>query len=148
MINIKTIEVLKKAGYTMSDIRNTVNEAEKTGSAQIGGWVVRYNEKGDMIVLHPSHNGIYIGDYTAHLHFEKTLAYTVKNTFFTKAKYGELAEVLKRCDADKNENGILCECPACDFERRKKQVEKLGYKISISNYDRCSGFDNCKFVIF
>lgn len=148
MINIKVVEVLKKQGYDMANIKAVLNEAEERGESFLDGWCVRYNSKGEMIILHPDSCGIYIGDYSAALHFERTLSFTYGNVGFHNAKHSELKRILSLLSEHKTNGYILCECCACDYERRKKQVEKIGYKVYKSNIQKCSSdISTCKFLI-
>lgn len=147
MINIKTVEVLKKQGYDMADIKAVLNKAGANGEAYLDGWCIRYNKKGDMIVLHPSHNGIYIGDYNTHLIFQKNLSFSYANIGFSQAKHGELERVLTLLSKHSDTECIYCECPACDYNRRVKQVEKLGYRVLKTNIDKVEGISPCHFLI-
>ncbi len=147
MINIKTVEVLKKHGYDMADIKTALNTAESTGESYLDGWCIRYNKKGEMIILHPSHNGIYIGDYNTHLIFQKNLSFSYSNVSFCQAKHGELERVLTLLSKHTDTQCIYCECPACDYNRRVKQIEKLGYHVLKSNIDKVDGISSCHFLI-
>lgn len=148
MINIKTIEVLKKHGYAMADIKAALDQAEKLGEYFLDGWCIRYNSNNDMIILHPARCGIYIGDFAATIHFERSLTFSYGNIGFHKAKYSELEKILSVLSARKTNGYILCECYACDFQRRKKQVEKLGYEIHKSNIEKCDTDTSvCNFLI-
>lgn len=40
MINIKVIEVLKKQGYDMTNIKTVLNEAEESGESFLNGWCI------------------------------------------------------------------------------------------------------------
>lgn len=148
MINVKTVEVLKKKGFQMPDIIKTVNEAEKNGEAVLGGYVVRFNAAGEMIVLHPSWCGIFSGDYDAHIIFQKNISYSCGRFGFIPAKHGDLEKVLENCRKNSATEEILCECCADSFSRRCKQVERLGYKVIKSNISACDrSWATCYFII-
>ncbi len=147
MINIKTVEVLKKQGYDMADIKVALNEAETIGESYLDGWCIRYNKSGSMILLHPNHNGIYAGDYNTHLIFQKNLSFSYANIGFHQAKHGELEKVLTLLSTHSDTDCIYCECPACDYNRRIKQVEKLGYRVIKTNIDKVEGISSCHFLI-
>ena len=145
--SFKTVQILTKNGFAMPEIMQTIRTAEKDGEANLSGWVVRYNADGQMIVIHPSWCGIYTGDYSAHIIFQKNISYTAGHFGFTPAKHRDLAEVLDRC---KQYGGaeILCECCADSFQRRCKAVEKLGFKVLRSNISACEhNWSTCYFVI-
>ena len=95
--SFKTVQFLTKNGFAMPEIMQTIRTAEKDGEANLSGWVVRYNADGEMIVIHPSWCGIYTGDYSAHIIFQKNISYTAGHFGFTPAKHRDLAEVLDRC---------------------------------------------------
>lgn len=149
MVNIETVTALKKAGFEMPQIKAAVQQAEETGSANIGGYVVRFRQDdGKMIVLHPSWNGIYMGDYNAHLIFEKELSYSFGHYCFIKAKHRQLETVLATLTEHKTNGYILCECDANRFPLRKRQVEKLGYTVYKSNIEACQhDWSTCYFLI-
>lgn len=148
MINIQTVNALLKHGFTMTEIKTAVNFAEQYGEANLHGWLIRYNDRGEMITLHPSWGGIYVGDYTARLIFQKNLSYSYGKFGYMPANHGDLAKVLDRLDENKTNGYILCECNASSYKRRKKQVEKLGYKVYKSNIDHCdSDIATCVFLI-
>lgn len=148
MYNIQTINALVKRGYDVKTIVAAMDTAEATGSANLDGWIIRYNERGEMILVHPSWCGIYVGDYSAHVIFQKNISYTFSKYGFMHAKYRDLPAVLEKLDAAKTNGFILCECCACDFARRKKQVEKLGYTVHHSNIEACkSDISSCVFLI-
>lgn len=148
MINIKTVNALLKHGLPMAEIKTALNFAEQYGEATLHGWVIRYNDRGEMITLHPSWGGIYVGDYTARLIFQKNLSYTYAKYGFMNAKHGDLQKILAKLDENKTNGYILCECDASSYKRRKKQVEKLGYTVYKSNIDQCdSDIATCVFLI-
>ena len=94
-------------------------------------------KKGEVIELHESYNGIYIGDYDVHLTFEKDLAVIAKVGRFGyiySTKHRELANELEKYLNLTDE--ILGECPAVQALRRIKKIEKLGYKVIKSNLDK------------
>ena len=123
MINVKTVEVLKKKGFPMPDILKTVNEAEKNGEAALCGYVVRFNASGEMIVLHPSWCGIYAGDYGAHIIFQKNISYSCGRFGFMSAKHSDLEKVLENCRKNSTTEEILCECCADSFSRRRSKLK-------------------------
>ena len=144
--SFKTVDILKKQGFSVSEIIQTIHAAEKDGQAVLSGWVVRYNADGEMIVIHPSWCGIYCADYSAHIIFQKNISYTVGRYGFAPAKHRDLAAVLDRCAQSAAE--ILCECCADSFQRRCKAVEKLGFKVLRSNISACEhDWSTCYFVI-
>ena len=146
-ISFKTIQILTKQGFQISEIMQTIHTAEKNGEAVLCGWVVRYNANGEMIVLHPSWCGIYTGDYSAHIIFQKNISYTCGHYSFTPAKHRDLATVLENCQKHGGTE-ILCECCADSFNRRCKAVENLGFKVLRSNISACeSNLSTCYFVI-
>ncbi len=148
MLNLNVIRTLSKHGYDMPAILAAVNAAEATGSADLDGWTIRYNDRGEMILVHPSYCGIYVGDYSAHVIFQKDISYTFGKYGFMNAKYRDLPAVLEKLEAAKTNGYILCECCACDFSRRKKQVEKLGYTVYRSNISACeTDISSCVFLI-
>lgn len=147
MINIKVVEVLKRKGYDMADINLALKQAETNGESYLDGWCIRYNKSGEMIILHPSQNGIYIGDYNTHLIFQKNLSFSYANIGFKQAKHGELERVLALLVKHTNTEGIYCECPAYDYNRRVKQIEKLGYRVLKTNIDKVEGISSCHFLI-
>ena len=148
MINVKTVEVLRKKGFPMPDILKTVNEAEKNGEAALCGYVVRFNASGEMIVLHPSWCGIYAGDYGAHIIFQKNISYSCGRFGFMSAKHSDLEKVLENCRKNSTTEEILCECCADSFSRRRKQIEKLGYSVVKSNISACEkDWSTCYFII-
>lgn len=148
MINFKTVEVLTKKGYAMKDVLAAIRTAETAGQAELDGWVIRYNGRGEMITVHPSWCGIYVGDFNSHIIFQKDLSYTYSRYGFMSAKHRDLPQVLAKLDEYKTNGFILCECCACDYERRKKQVEKAGYTIHKSNISACeSETSTCVFLI-
>lgn len=146
MINLEVVNLLKKQGYNMEKIIGTLNKAEVDREAYLDGWCIRYNKKGDMIILHPSHNGIYIGDYNAQLSFQKNISFSYAN-IRGQAKHGELESVLTLLSKHSDTKCIYCECPACDYKRRVKQVEKLGYRVLKTNIDKVDGINSCHFLI-
>ena len=148
MLNLETVRTLTRHGYEMSAVLAAMNAAETTGSADLDGWTIRYNERGEMITVHPSWCGIYVGDYAAHIIFQKNLSYRCGKYGYMNAKHRDLPAVLEKLDAAKTNGFILCECCACDYERRKKQVEKLGYTVHRSNISACeSDISSCVFLI-
>ena len=148
MINLQTVTTLKNKGFEMPDILKAIHTAEATGEANLEGYVIRYNDRGEMIVLHPSWCGIYVGDYNSHIIFQKNLSYTFSKYGFMNAKHRDLVQVLAKLEAHKTNGFILCECCACDFNRRKKQIEKAGYTVHKSNISACdSDISTCVFLI-
>lgn len=148
MINLQAVRTLSKQGFSMAQIVVAMNTAETEGSANLDGWVVRYNDHGEMIVLHPSWCGIYVGDYSSHLIFQKNLSFTYGHFGFSNAKHGELSQVMERLAANKTNGFILCECDAGSYARRKKQVEKLGYTVYKSNISACeTEISTCVFLV-
>ena len=148
MINLQTVRVLVKQGFEMPAIMEAVKTAEATGSAELGGWVVRTGADGKMFAVHPSYCGIYVGDYSSHLIFQKNLSYSFGRFGFMSAKYRDLPTVLARLDEHKTNGFILCECCACQYERRKKQVEKEGFTVRRTNISACtSDTSTCFFLI-
>ena len=148
MINLQIVTTLKNKGFDMSAIRQAVRTAEETGEANLEGWVIRYNTQGEMILLHPSWCGIYVGDYNSHIIFQKDLSYTFNRYGFMNAKHRDLADVLAKLDEHKTNGFILCECDASSFNRRKKQIEKHGYTVHKSNIAACeSNIATCVFLI-
>lgn len=148
MINLQTVQTLKRKGFEMSDILKAIHTAEETGEANLEGHVIRYNDRGEMIVLHPSWCGIYVGDYNSHIIFQKNLSYTFSKYGFMNAKHRDLVQVLAKLNEHKTNGFILCECCACDFNRRKKQVEKAGYTVYKSNITACENdISTCVFLI-
>lgn len=75
MLNLDAVRTLTRHGYEMPAILSAMNAAETAGSADLDGWTIRYNERGEMITVHPSWCGIYVGDYAAHIIFQKNLSY-------------------------------------------------------------------------
>lgn len=148
MLNLNVARTLSNHGYDMPAILAAMNAAEAAGSADLDGWTIRYNDRGEMIAVHPSYCGIYIGDYSAHIIFQKSLSYTYSKYGFMQAKHRDLPAVMEKLDAAKTNGYILCECCACDFARRKKQVEKLGYTVHRSNISACeSDISSCFFLV-
>ena len=148
MINLQTVKVLSKQGFSMAQITAAMNTAEAEGSANLDGWVVRYDDQGKMIVLHPSWCGIYTGDYSSHLIFQKNLSYTFSHYGYMSAKHGDLAQIMQRLEAHKTNGYILCECHAGSYERRRKQLEKLGYTVYKSNITACENeISTCFFLV-
>ena len=129
MINLQTVHALKNKGYEMADIMAAINTAETNGEASIDGYLIRYNDRGEMILVHRSWGGIYVGDYDAKIIFQKNLSYTYGRYCYMTAKHGELSKVLAKLDENKTNGYILCECDAGSYNRRKKQVEKLGLSL-------------------
>ena len=145
--SFKTVQILTNQGFQMSEIMQTIHAAEKNGEATLGGWVVRYNSAVEMIVIHPSWCGIYCGDYSAHIIFQKNISYTFNHYGFMPAKHSDLATVLDNCKKCGSVE-ILCECCADSFKRRCKAVEKLGFKVLRSNISACEyDWSTCYFVI-
>lgn len=147
-INLRIAETLTRNGFDTKSIISAIRTAESTGSANLGGWIIRYNDVGEMILLHPSWCGIYTGDYNSHIIFQRNLSYTYSRYGFMNAKYRDLPQVLSKLEEHKNNGFILCECCACDFERRKKQLEKAGYTVYKSNISACDrDISTCVFLI-
>ena len=147
-MNKWTIRNLMNAGFTAAEIATAAAIAEANGQAALGGWVIRHNDRGELIAVHPSWAGIYVGDYKSHVIFQKNLSYTYSRYGYMNAKHGDLAKVLAKLDENKTNGFILCECMACSYSRRKKQVEKLGYTVHRSNIDQCEhDTATCVFLI-
>ena len=119
MLNLDAVRTLTRHGYEMPAILAAIHAAETNGSADLDGWTIRYNDRGEMITVHPSWCGIYVGDYSAHIIFQKNISYTFSRYGFMNAKYRDLSAVLEKLDAAKTTGFILCECCACDFPRRR-----------------------------
>lgn len=148
MLNIQVVNTLKNKGFEISEIMKAIHTAEKDGEAVLEGWTIRYNDRGEMITVHPSWCGIYVGDYNSHVIFQKNLSYHYKNFGFMSAKYSDLDRVLSSLAANKTNGYILCECSAGQYSRRKKQVEKLGYTVYKTNISACtSEISTCVFLI-
>ncbi|MCD7919469.1 MAG: hypothetical protein LUG45_05250 [Clostridiales bacterium] len=149
MVSLSVVNDLHRAGFPMPEVRAAVLAAEENGSADIGGYVVRYRQDtGEMILLHPSWNGIYTGDYAARLNFQKELLYSFGHYALIHAKHRELPAVLETLEQHKTNGFILCECDAAAFPRRKRQVEKLGYTVHTSNIAFCDcDWSPCYFLI-
>lgn len=148
MLNIQVVNTLKKQGFEISEIMNAIRAAEKDGEAILNGWTIRYNDRDEMIVVHPSWCGIYVGDYKSHVIFQKNISYHYNNFGFMPAKYNDLDRVLSALAANKTNGFILCECSAGQYDRRRKQVEKLGYTVYKSNISACtSEISTCVFLI-
>lgn len=148
MMNLDVVHTLVRHGYEMPNILDAIKIAEIAGSAELYGWVIRYNKHGKMIAVHPSYCGIYIGDFKSQVIFEKKLSYAYGECGFMNALYRDLPTVLDKLDAVKTNGYILCECCACDYPRRKAQVEKLGYTVHHSNISACkSDTSSCFFLI-
>ena len=148
MISLNTVQTLTKHGYSMEDAMRAVTAAESSGSADLDGWIIRHNKDGEMILIHPSYCGIYLGDYSTHIIFQKNISYRYGRYGYMHAKHRDLPAVLGRVQQDNPGAFILCECHACDFPRRKKQVEKLGYTVRRSNISGCnSDISPCFFLI-
>lgn len=147
-MNDHVMRNLKNDGFTVAEIEAAISTAEINGQAPLGGWLIRHNDRGELITLHPSWGGIYVGDYKSHIHFQKNLSYTYGGYGFMNAKHGDLEKVLQKLDAAKTNGFILCECMAYGYERRKKQVEKLGYKVYKTNIAQCDrDTSTCVFLI-
>lgn len=147
-INFRTVEILTKKGFSIHDIMTAIHNAESTGQSELAGWVIRYNDRGEMIVLNPSWCGIYVGDFNSHIIFQRNLSYRYGRYGYMSAKHRDLPQVLAKLDEHKTNGFILCECCACDYERRKKQVEKAGYIVHKSNISACdSEISTCVFLI-
>ena len=54
MLNLTSIRTLTNHGYDMPAILAAVHAAETNGSADLDGWTIRYNDRGEMITVHPS----------------------------------------------------------------------------------------------
>lgn len=148
MINLNVVNILKKCGFEMPEIMSAIRAAEKDGESILKGWTIRYNDRGEMIVVNPSWCGIYVGDFKSHIIFQKDISYHYKNYGFMSAKYGDLERVLANLAAHKTNGYILCECPAFQYDRRKKQVEKLGYTVHKTNVSACDNeISTCFFLI-
>ena len=94
MLNLASARTLTRHGYDMPAILAAMNAAETTGSADLDGWTIRYNDRGEMITVHPSWCGIYVGDYSAHVIFQKNISYTFSHYGFMNAKYRDFPAVL------------------------------------------------------
>ena len=105
MLNLASVRTLTRHGYDMPAILAAMNAAETTGSADLDGWTIRYNDRGEMITVHPSWCGIYVGDYSAHVIFQKNISYTFSHYGFMNAKYRDLPAVLEKLDAAKTNGG-------------------------------------------
>lgn len=148
MLNIQTANILLQKGFSMDEVETAINFAEQHGKATLHGWVIRHNDRGEMITVHPSWGGIYVGDYAAHLIFQKNLSYSCGGFGHVHAKHRDLPTVLTRLSENKTNGYILCECDAGSYTRRKRQVEKLGYTVYKSNIDHCSrDSSTCVFLI-
>lgn len=149
IIDLKIANELKRKGFANAEIYEAFRKLEATGTAGIGGYAIRPTADNDhLILLHPSWGGIYVGDYTAKIIFQKNLSYSFGRFGFMSAKHGDLPEVLKKLDEAKTNGFILCECDAGSYNRRKKQVEKLGYTVQKSNIDHCKrDHETCVFLI-
>lgn len=148
MSNLDVARTLSNHGFDMHTIRAAIDTAEGTGKADLNGWIIRYSCSGDMIVLHPSWCGIYVGDYDTHIIFQRDISYRCGICGYVSAKHHDLAAILERLNAAKTSAYILCECSAFQYERRKSQVEKLGYTVHHSNISACSSdWSPCVFLI-
>lgn len=142
------VTTLKNKGFEMPEILNAIHTAEVSGEANLNGYVIRHNDRGEMIALHPSWCGIYVGDYNSHIVFQRNLSYTCNKYGFSNAKHRDLPQILEKLSSHKTNGFILCECLACNFSRYKKQVEKLGYTVHKSNISSCdSDISTCVFLI-
>lgn len=105
------------------------------------------NAAGELKPLHKSWNGIFIGDYDSYIHFQKDIIARYCH-FMRTAKHRDTANVLQECFKYSNNGKVLCECDKYSYPRRKKAVERLGYRVIIDNYERCSeNWNPCYFVI-
>lgn len=142
-IDFKVCKELLNKGFSPAEIQTAFDAAQKNGESSLNGWTIRKNSDGEWILLHPSWCGIYIGDYESHVIFQKNISCRSGRYGYAPAKYSELPAVLGRCSGN-----ILCECHADQYDRRKKQVEKLGYRVLKSNISACeSSISTCVFVI-
>ena len=101
VIDLRIANELKRRGFEMPEITKALRAADADGRAVIGGYTIRPGVSGDLILLHPSWGGIYVGDYKSHIHFQKNLCYTYSGYGFMNAKHGELAQVLEKLDKAK-----------------------------------------------
>ena len=142
-IDFKVCKELMNKGFSPDAINSAFEAAQKDGESSLNGWTIRRKLTGEWMVLHPSWCGIYVGDYDSHVIFQRNISYTSGKYGYAPAKHSELPEVLSRCAST-----ILCECRAANYERRRKQVEKLGYRVLKSNISACeSDNSTCVFVI-
>ena len=148
MLDSYTVRTLKFAGFEDGEIMEAEKSAEINGTANLGGYTVRYNNYGEMIALHPDRCGIYVGDYNAHVIFQRDISYTCEGFGFESAKYREMPEVMEALNNSKTNGYILCECPAGDYERRVKQLKKLGYCVYRSTIEKCKDkYCTCSFLV-
>lgn len=142
-IDVNVCKVLLNEGCSHDAINDAFEAAQKDGESSLNGWTIRRNSDGEWMVLNPSWCGIYVGDYDSHVIFQRNISYTSGKYGYAPAKHSELPMVLSRCSST-----ILCECWADQYNRRKKQIEKLGYRVLKSNISSCeSSISRCFFVI-
>lgn len=142
-VDVNVCKVLLDKGFAPAEIQAAFEAAQKSGESILNGWTIRRKLTGEWMVLHPSWCGIYVGDYDSHVIFQKNISCRSGKYGYTPAKYSELSAVLGRCSST-----ILCECRAANYERRRKQVEKLGYRVLKTNISACeSDNSTCVFVI-
>ena len=142
-IDFKVCKVLLNKGFSPAEIQAAFETAQKNGEYSLNGWTIRRNSAGEWMVLHPSWCGIYVGDYDSHIIFQKNISCRSGKYGYAPAKYSELPMVLGRCAST-----ILCECWSDQYDRRRKQLEKLGYRVLKSNISACeSSISKCYFVI-
>lgn len=141
-IDVNVCKELMKKGSSPDAIKAAFEAAQKNGESSLNGWTIRRNSDGEWMVLHPSWCGIYVGDYENHVIFQKNISCRAGKYGYAPAKHSELPEVLSRCSST-----ILCECWADQYDRRKKQIEKLGYRVLKSNISACDTSSRCFFVI-
>lgn len=89
---------------------------------------------GEIIELHESWNGIYVGDYNCHVIFQKNISFNDGNHIYMSRKYSDLEDVMRRCTMSSKDGQILCEVNRGQYERRIKALQKLGYVVVKTTY--------------
>lgn len=140
--------------FPASQVRAAMEKAEESGEADLHGYTIRFTRDVErrMIALHPSWGGIYVGDYPSYVHFQKDILYRFpidgRKSASCYAKHRDTASVMERCMKASPTGEVLCECSAGMYNRRRKKVESLGYKVIRDNYAQCEReISSCVFVV-
>lgn len=153
MLDSHTIRQLSNT-FSMSEIQSAMEKAEECGEAALGGYTIRFTRDAErrMIAVHPSWGGIYVGDYPSAVNFQKDILYRYsvagRKSASCYAKHRDTASVMERCMAASPTGEVLCECSAGMYNRRRKKVESLGYRVIRDNYAQCDReISPCVFVV-
>ena len=147
VINLKLIQILNKCGASTPEALEAIKRAKNGEDVKIGDCDLHITKDGKIIALHESWMRIYIGDYKAHIIFQKNISFSL-GFAYTGRKHRELSDVLDICKRNSPDGEILCECPAHDYNRRIKALNKYGFTVKKSNIDHCDDeYRTCYFVI-